>query len=63
MLLYLSNLAHYGCIALYSGSAGRKASLMEWIASWISMGTRWKGSLGESPPGKEGLSWVVRASK
>jgi len=39
MLLYLSNLAHYGRIGLYSGSVRRKASRREWIASWISLGT------------------------
>ena len=45
------------------GSSGRKARGREWMASWDSLGARRKGSQGESPTGKDLLSWEERASK
>jgi len=38
------------------GSSGRKTMGREWIASWVSLGARRKGSQGESPTGKDLLS-------
>jgi len=46
-----------------SGSSGRKAMGREWMASWASLGARRKGSQGDSPTGKDVLSWEERASK
>jgi len=46
-----------------SGSSGRKASGSEWIASCVSLGARRKGNQGDSPTGKDLLSWQERASK
>jgi len=46
-----------------SGSSGRKAIGREWMASWASLGARRKGNQGESPTGKDLLSWEERASK
>ena len=45
------------------GSSGRKAMGSEWMASWVSLGARRKGSQGESPTGKDWLSWEERVSK
>jgi len=45
------------------GSSGRKAMGREWMASWVSLGARRKGSQGESPTGNDLLSWEERASK
>jgi len=44
-------------------SSGRKARGREWVASWVSLGARRKGNQGESPTGKDLLSWEERASK
>jgi len=46
-----------------SGSSGRKASGSDWMASCDSLGARRKGIQGESPTGKDLLSWLERASK
>jgi len=46
-----------------SGSSRRKAMGREWMASWVSLGARRKGSLGDSPTGNDLLSWAERASK
>jgi len=44
-------------------SSGRKAIGREWMASWASLGARWKGNQGYSPTGNHLLSWHDRASK
>jgi len=46
-----------------SGSSRRKAMGRECMASWTSLGARRKGSQGDSPTGKDLLSWEERASK
>ena len=35
-----------------SGSSGRNAMGREWMASWASLGARWKSNQGDSPTGK-----------
>jgi len=45
------------------GSARRNAIRREWMVSWTSLRATQKGSQGESPMGKTGLSSVVSTSK
>jgi len=45
------------------GSSGRKAMGREWMASWASLGARRQVNQGDTPTGKDFLSWEARASK
>ena len=46
-----------------SGVSGTKAIGREWMVSWASLGARRKGNQGDSPTGKDLVSWEERASK